>query len=290
MTTFASKGNGEFEAPSGDDNLTLEAKEKEAGKGITEYLLKDAAQGTTTKFEQPAGTQSTGPIYTSQFGSSGSGSGQLSLPVGEALDSSGNLWVADYSNNRLDKFSAAGTFLTSYTDGGALSHPWGIAIESGTGNLYITDQGHNRVVVLSPSGSQIRTIEGTGEHQFNLPEGITIDPNGKVWVVDYGNNRLEEFSPTGTFERVVGSSGTSEGHFTAPYEVAFYNGKMYVTDCGNNRIDKFSSSTYLPAGSYGSYGAGNGQFNCPHSIAVSSGTLYVSDANNNRVQEAEGKR
>jgi sugar lactone lactonase YvrE len=282
LTTFNYKGKGEFESPEGDSNLTLEGKE-------TEYLLKDVAQGSATVFKQPTGTLSTAPAYADQFGAPGPGNGQLNLPVGEALDSSGNLWVADYYNNRIEKFSPAGEFLASYTDGGQLSHPWGIAIEQSTGDLYVTDQGHNRVVVLSPSGSQVRTIEGVGEHALNLPEGITIGPSGGVWIVDYGNSRLEEFTSTGTFERVVGSSGSSEGHFSAPYEVAFSGTKMYVTDCGNNRIDKFSSATYAPEGSFGASGTGNGQFNCPHSIAIGSGTIYVSDANNNRVQEFNEK-
>ncbi len=61
QTTFARNSKGEFESPLGDGDLKIEAKEKEAGKGITEYRLVDSTAGTTTRFTQPPGTQNTLP-------------------------------------------------------------------------------------------------------------------------------------------------------------------------------------------------------------------------------------
>src|SRR4029077_10403647 len=101
-TTFLRKEGGEFESPLGDSNLKLEAKEQ-TGKGITEYLLVNATAGTTTRFTQTTGTQSTTPTFATQFSSE---STQLSHPLSDAIDSSGNLWVTDNANNRIEKFSA----------------------------------------------------------------------------------------------------------------------------------------------------------------------------------------
>ena len=163
-TTFVRKEGGEspageYESPAGDTNLKLEAKEAEAGKGITEYLLLNATAGTSTRFTQPAGTQSTTPTFANQFGSE---STQLSHPLSDAVDSSGSVWVTDNANNRIEKFSAAGVLLAAYgsegSSGGQFKAPWGIAINQSTGHVYVSDEGNNRIDELSSSGTFIKAI------------------------------------------------------------------------------------------------------------------------------------
>ena len=109
--------------------------------------------------------------YESQIGCAGSsacsggsdGEGELWYPEGITIDSSGNIWVADVDNNRVEEFSATGTYELQV--GCALG-----ACSSGAGN-----------------------------GQFWGPHELTADANGNVWVGDNGNYRVEEFSATGTY-------------------------------------------------------------------------------------------
>jgi DNA-binding beta-propeller fold protein YncE len=265
VTTFARNEKGEFESPLGDGNLTIEPKE-EAGKGITEYLLKDSKAGTTTTFKQPLGTEDTVPLFSDQFGGE---AGELNRPVSDVVDSSGNLWVTDYANNRIMKFSPAGTPLAAYeglgSESGQLLKPYGIAINKSTGNVYVTDQGNNRIAELNSSGVFVKAIgwgvsngeakletcttscqagiAGSGEGQFNLAAGVAIDSSGDIWVADYSNNRIQELNEEGSkVLHMFGSGGTGAGQFKEPAGVTFSGGNLYVTDQGNDRLQEFSTA------------------------------------------------
>ncbi len=221
--------------------------------------------------------------YTSQFGSLGSGNGQFHLPVGVALDASGNQWVTDYYNNRIEKLSSTGTYLAEYggygTGVGQMIEPVGIAINKSSGYVYISDQANNRVEEFNPSGGFVSVwgfgvsngeekfqvckvscragVSGSGSGQFNRPGGVTIDSAGNVWVVDESNHRLEEFSSAGSFTAAVGW-GVKDGKAEA---------EVCTTTC-----------------QAGISGSGNGQLNKPAYIAASDGNIYVTDYNNNRVE------
>ena len=101
-----------------------------------------------------------------KWGSSGSGDGQFSSPNGVAVDSSGNVYVADVSNYRIQKFSSSGTFLTKWgskgSGDGQFHWPDGVAVDS-SGNVYVTETHNNRIqkfispriTVVSPNGGEI---------------------------------------------------------------------------------------------------------------------------------------
>jgi DNA-binding beta-propeller fold protein YncE len=266
-TTFTpnEKEKGQFESPLGDGNVKIEAKEKVPGKGITEYLLQNTTAGTTTTFEQPVGTTSTAPAYSNQFGAEGA---QLHTPEDIAVDSSGNEWVTDIKDDRIEKFSPAGEVLGAYggygSGSGQFIDPWGLAINQGTGDVYVTDQGSFRVDELSSTGAFIETfgwgvqdgkpqfetctsecragIAGSGAGQFSWLAGIAVDSSGNVWVADNGNNRVDEFFENGVYERSVGSEGTGDDQFKGPLNITFSGGNMYVTDSGNNRVQELGST------------------------------------------------
>jgi DNA-binding beta-propeller fold protein YncE len=316
-TTFTRNEKGEFVSPKGDSNLKLETKEKVSGKGISEYVLTDAANGTKTKFEQPTSTQSKPSTFTNQFGSE---AGQLNHPATDAVDAAGNIWVTNNHDDLLEKFSPTGDLLTTYGSEGTAEKqfvaPWGVAIDA-HGDVYVTDQGNNRVEELSSSGAFIKTfgwgvsnekdefeictskchagIAGSGNGQFYVMAGIAIDSSGNVWVADYGNNRIEEFNEKGEYLKTLlhegrGVEGTEKGEFKGPLNIVFSGGNLYVTDGGNNRVQEFSTTgvgTYLSQ--FGKEGTGNGEFKDPDGIAVDprTGNLYVVDAVNDRVQEFE---
>src|SRR5438876_663229 len=90
-----------------------------------------------------------------KWGSQGTGNGQFKNPSYVAVDSSGNVYVADSGNNRIQKFNSDGTFITKWgstgTADGQFRGPDGFAIDS-SGNVYVADYGNNRIQVFAPKG------------------------------------------------------------------------------------------------------------------------------------------
>ena len=309
-TTFTRNEKGEFESPLGDGNLKIEAKEKESGKGVSEYLLIDASAGTTTRFTQPEGTESTIPLYANQFGNEADG---LTNPTGVAVAPNGDVWVADYANNRVLRYSSGGVLLGAYGGEGSAEgdflHPRDVAVNQSNGDVYVTDEGNNRIDELSSSGQFIRmfgwnvtpnhlnTLEtcafdcsagtpGSGVGQFKYPTGVAADASGDVWVADYGNNRIAEFNEEGHYIQEFGTEGSGEAQFKGPMGIAFSGGNIYVVEYGNNRVQELTIAGKYVA-QFGKAGSGSGEFNGPQGIASDprTGNLYVSDTNNDRVQE-----
>ena len=88
------------------------------------------------------------PSYLTQWGTEGAGSGQFDRPYGVAVDASGNVYVADMGNDRIQKFTSSGTYLTQWgssgTGDGQFNCPSGAAVD-GSGNVYVADQSNNRI-------------------------------------------------------------------------------------------------------------------------------------------------
>jgi sugar lactone lactonase YvrE len=241
-------------------------------------------------------------MVLTKWGTVGTGNGEFSDASGIAVDSSGNMYVADTGNNRIQKFSSTGTFMNKWgTRGigdGQFKSPSAIAVDS-SGNVYVADSSNHRIQKFSstgaflskwggldvvPGGKEIRS--GNGDGQFNAPRGITTDSSGNVYVADTLNHRIQKFTSDGTFMSKWGSYGKGNGQFNTPYGVAVdSSGNVYVADNLNNRIQKFSSTGTF-SGSWGIYGKGNGQFFNPLGITVdSSGIVYVADTKNSRIQK-----
>jgi RHS repeat-associated protein len=231
------------------------------------------------------------PVYASSFGSAGTSNGQFERPTSLAIDASGDVWVADSYNNRIEKFSSSGTWLATYgkygSGNGEYSEPDGIAINHSTGNVYITDQNNNRVEELNEKGEFVRAFgsAGTGNGQFDEPAGIAIDTKGDVWVTDYSNDRVQEFNEKGEYLSKFGSSGTEHGHFNGPSGVVYSSGVLYVTDLNNDRFQVLTEAgEYL--GLVGGSGVEAGRFSLPAGVSASaSGDVYIADLGNDRIQE-----
>jgi len=139
----------------------------------------------------------------------------LALPRGVAVDSAGNLYIADANNNRIRKVTPGGTITTAagngregYSgDGGSatvasLSYPGGLALDP-VGNLYIADTNNHRVRKVTPSGT-ITTVAGNGEPGYYLdgwaatdaplflPVGVAVDSVGNLYIADSGNDRIRK--------------------------------------------------------------------------------------------------
>jgi YD repeat-containing protein len=230
--------------------------------------------------------------YANQFGSAGSGTGQFSYPIADAIDGHGNVWVSDYDNSRIEEFSAAGKFLAAYGTHGSghvqFAGPTGMTVNQSTGNVYIGDCGNHRVEELNEKGEYVTAFGSAGSEpgEMGCPDGVKVDSSGHVWVVDGEHDRIEEYSSTGTFIATYGKAGSEEGEFNDPTDLAFSEGNVYVADTGNHRIVVLSATTGEFVGEFGKEGGGDGQFYEPTEIAADpAGNLYVVDSSNGRVQE-----
>jgi hypothetical protein len=243
---------------------------------------------TTTTSTTTTTTLACGTFLT-KWGSEGSGDGQFSGPIDVAVDGSGNVFVTDTANDRIQKFTDIGTFLAKWGSSGSgdgqFSSPAGVAVD-GNGNVFVTDSTDNRVQKFTGTGTFLTKwgSSGSGDGQFDVASGIAVD-SGSVFVGETFGDRIQKFTDTGTFLTKWGSSGSGDGQFSSPAGVAVDgNGNVFVADRANHRIQKFTDTgTFLAK--WGSSGSGDGQFFLPFGIAVDgSGNVFVTDLNN-RVQK-----
>jgi sugar lactone lactonase YvrE len=265
------------------------------------------------------------PSFSSSFGSLGSTGGKLNRPIGVTTDASGNAWVADRDNNRIEEFSPKGEFVLAFgkevnktrTEGGGseaeknlctaasgnvcqagkagsangqLKEPLNIAFTAG-GNLWVTDSGNDRIQEFNQKGEYLAKFgsEGTGQGQFVEPWGIAISSAGNIWVSDARYYRVEEFNSSGGFireEHGASQGGTGNGEFKSPKGIAIDpNGDVWVVDSSSDRVQVLSVNGEY-LNKFGSEGSGEGQLKEPNGIAIKpSGDLLVVERENNRVQE-----
>ena len=274
-----------------------------SGSGATyTFSLVPSSDGVVTVFI-PAGAcqnvlnepnQASPPAYYTRLHAApvpgGIDDGVFQSPEGIAIDGSGNLYVVEYGSSRVQKFSAAGAFLTAWgspgSGDGQLADPGGIAVD-GSGNVYVADQSNHRIQKFTASGGFLAKwgSQGSGDGQFEAPWGIAVDASGNVCVTDYGNTRIQKFTASGDFLAKWGSPGSDDGQLLIPSGVATDGSDtVYVADSGNHRIQEFSASgDFLRK--WGSFGVGDGQLNSPSGVAVdASGDVYVADQSNHRIQ------
>jgi tripartite motif-containing protein 71 len=230
--------------------------------------------------------------FVTKWGTDRFGDGQLHAPRSIAVDSSGNVYVSDYGNNRIQKYTSAGVFITKWgspgSGDGQFNKPLGITVDA-AGNVYVADIVNNRIQKFSSSGVFITKWGslGSGDGQFNYPYGVAVDTSGNVYVSDSNNRRVQKFSSSGAFIAKWGSPGSGDGQFTSPSGVAVdASGNVYVID-SYGRIQKFSSSGVFIM-KWGSPGSGDGHFMNANDLAVDAeGYVYVVDfsALHGRVQK-----
>lgn len=264
-----------------------------AGLDLVHKTLYEKSTGNVIETRTPGGNSESvyPPTYSGLFGSEGSGEGQFQRPESIAIDSSGDLWIPDKNNGRLEKLSSTGTFIAAYGSKGKgndqFENPWAIAINNSTKDIYVADTNNSRIEELTTSGEFVRTFGTEGSGKLEYPEGVAIDSAGDVWVSDTEHNRIVEFSATGGFVREFGTSGSGPGEFDEPRMIAISEGSLYVDDYGNSRIEMFSLASGSYEGQFGSSGSSSGQFDKPEGIAVNpnNDAIYVSDTWNHRIQE-----
>jgi DNA-binding beta-propeller fold protein YncE len=134
------------------------------------------------------------------FGSQGSGNGQFQGPLGVAVQqSSGNVFVVDSQNARVEKFDANGNFIAAFGQA-QLTFPGSIATDN-LGKVYVADVGPNTVVKFDAKGNFVSTIDGSAAPQghFQNIAGIAVDQAGNLWVADGSTSNVVEFDSKGEF-------------------------------------------------------------------------------------------
>jgi RHS repeat-associated protein len=222
------------------------------------------------------------------FGSWGTGVGQ-SLYVFGITFSGGNLYAAEYSNNRVQEFSTSGESIARFDENG---RPRGIATDPTTKNLYVTEWTANRVQEFEPSGKSITTFgsSGSGNGQFSEPQGVAVNSSGTVYVADKGNKRIEEWVGKKAPEPPTFNANlthTVEVPWGEPNAVATDpKGNIWVADNAHNRILGFEGKEDKYVMQFGEEGTGQKQFKGIGGIATNAaGDLFVSDSGNGRVEE-----
>lgn len=206
----------------------------------------------------PAGVVTTFAGSGSQGSADGAGTAaSFNYPNSLTVDGSGNVYVADTSNNMIRKITPAGVVTTlagstsqGSTDGtGSAARFWmpsGLATDA-SGNVYVSDGNNNMIRKITPAGV-VTTLagsttsghaDGTGTAaSFYSPRGIAVDSAGNVFVADSWNYMVRKITPTGVVTTVAGSttSGSANGigaaaTFSSPHGIVVdSSGNLYVTD------------------------------------------------------------
>ena len=239
--------------------------------------------------------------FAGRWGTSGAGSGQFAMPAYVAVDSNGDVYVAEDNNNngnnRIQKFRSDGTFITKWgttgTGDGQFAGAVGIAVDR-FGGVYVSDSDSHRIQKFDSNGNFITKwgTFGSNDGQFQGPIDIAVADEGggvRVYVSDFGNNRIQKFNSNGGFVTKWGTAGSIDGQFQGPQGITVatsgFTRAVFVTDFGNDRVQKFDQNGVFLA-KWGTAGSIDGQFQGPQGIeSGSDGGIYVADKNNNRIQK-----
>jgi sugar lactone lactonase YvrE/transcriptional regulator with XRE-family HTH domain len=187
-----------------------------------------------------------------RWGRFGKRPGEFNQPTGVAVDGQGNVYVADYGNDRIQKLSPSGRPLAVWgsfgTKPGQFDLPNGLALDS-QGNVYVADYANNRVQELSPAGKPLNVWGGrcgTAPGQFCNPSDVAVGPGGTVYVVDFSNGRIERLAPAGrsrgTWSIFLTSPSNADSN-SFPAAIAVDGlGNVYMATPYGNAIHKLSPS------------------------------------------------
>jgi hypothetical protein len=271
-----------------------------------------------------------GGVVTTFAGSAGNpgsnngtgGAARFNQPTGVAVDSSGNVYVADTNNSTIREITPAGVVTTlagipgttgdnnGMASAATFTNPTGLAVDS-SGNIYVADD-QDYLIRKITSGGIVSTLAGTYNSRtdgsgstsdaFFYPTGVAVDSSGNVYVADSENDNIRKITPGGSVSTLAGNfltTGSTNGTGTAalffhPTGVAVdSSGNVYVADDYNCDIRLVTSGGVVTtlAGLAGTPGTANGagsvaRFYDPYGVAVDShGNVYIADTGNNSIRK-----
>jgi sugar lactone lactonase YvrE len=247
------------------------------GTGSTNMIFSyDANPGATRSGTLTIGGQT---VTVTQAGSTFVTAGALaplitlgfSQPTGVAVDGSGNVYIADTTNNVIEEWMATNNSLITLVSTG-LAHPQGAALDA-AGNVYIADSGNNAVKKQPAGGGAVSTLISSG---LADPNGLAVDGAGNLYLADTVDAAIKEWTSSNHIVTTLVSTGLSN-----PEAVALdAAGNVYFSDTGNNAIKRWNAvggvvNTLVSSG-----------LNSPGGVAVDgSGNIYFADTANNAFKE-----
>ena len=283
------------------------------GINLPDGIISTVAGKGTNSYSGDGGAATNATLYT---------------PFGIAVDSIGNLFIADILNNirRVDIngiiTTVAGNGIGSYSgDGGAATNanlyaPHSVAVDS-FGNLFIADTQNNRIRKVDTNGI-ITTVAGNGTRSYsgdggaatnatlNYPFGVTIDSIGNLFIADYLNSRIRMVNTNRIITTVAGNgiNGFSGDGGVATNAALYYPygvtvdkvGNLLISDTANGRIRRVDTNgiitTVAGNGTFGFFGDGgaatNAELYYPSCVGVdSAGNLFIADFLNNRIRRVD---
>ncbi|MBS1585555.1 MAG: T9SS type A sorting domain-containing protein [Bacteroidetes bacterium] len=273
ITTIAGNGNIGY---SGDSNLATQAQLNALGVALArdgQIYIPDAANNRVRKINLGDSIFTIAGTGTAGYNVD-SGEALTTLlynPTGVAVDTAGNLYIADQHNQRIRKVDTAGimtviagTGITGFSgdDSAAvnakLNNPIAVATDT-FGNIFVVDYGNNRIRKINAAGI-ISTVAGTGvvghtgdggpaiAATLDTPTCVVADPQGNLYIADRGNNCIRKVDTAGIITNYAGSATGSYGFsgdggsataalLAHPYGVALDQyGHLYIADEENQRI------------------------------------------------------
>jgi sugar lactone lactonase YvrE len=330
ITTFAGNGTGGYSM----DNIAAVGSELNHPFGIA-FSNSSGSLYITDRTNNRIRKVSSAGIISTVAGNGVSGftgdggpatAAEIADPVDVAVDGSGNIYIADKSNNRIRKVDVAGNISTvagiatsgfSGDNGPAtnaqLATPRGVAADS-HGNIYISDQGNNRIrkvdntgIITTIAGNAVTGYNGDGiaatDAQLKGPYGIAVDGTGNIYLCDVDNERIRKIDNSGIITTVAGTGtggyngdgiAATAAQLSEPIGVAVDgSGNVFIADGWNARIRAVGNTglIYTIAGNGTAGFSGDGgaavfaQLNDPYGVAVDgSGNVYIADYTNNRIR------
>jgi sugar lactone lactonase YvrE len=250
------------------------------GQIITNNIITTVAGGSNNV--------TAGPVFSGDGGPATSAS--LDQPAGVALDSAGNLFIADKDNGRIRKVNPAGIITTVAGDGAnsyngngqvatnsGLYYPSGVAVDADD-NLFIADTYNQRIrteiygFLITVAGNGQTTFSGDGGSALNagldFPAGVAVDANGNIYIADTGHSRVRKVDLNDNITTVAGTS--SQGYngdgqaatnawLSQPAGVSVdAQGNLYIADTGNSRIRKVGANGIITTVAGAAYQGYNG--------------------------------
>jgi hypothetical protein len=206
---------------------------------------------SVTAFQQQHQAQSEEYVFVHEFAPDK----QFGNPDITIDGQTGNIFVADYFNNRVIKFDATGNVITQWGSGGSgdgqFHNPQDVAIDS-VGNLYVTDTNNHRIQKFNNNGQFILKWGsfGSGDGQLGFPSRLAIDSNDIIYVTEPDNGRIQKFNTVGQFVGKI-----AEGQLSFPVGIDVDSSdNVYVAESGASgnpsRVDKFTSSGQFITGKF----------------------------------------
>jgi sugar lactone lactonase YvrE len=211
----------------------------------------------------------------------------FNYPIAIAFDTFGNLFIADYQNDRVRKVLTNGTVTTVAS---SIARPSGLVFDA-TGNLYITEKFKQRIIKMFINGT-FTTVAGNGTQGYggdggpatsaalNYPEGIALDTPGNLYIADFSNQRVRVVYINGTIATVAGNGSTTFTGDGGPATSASLfgpagvrldtSGNLFIGDQHHQRIRKvFSNGTITTFA-----GTGVGTYSGDNGPATNAGLYY----------------